>query len=91
MKVKVECEDRYKITLPDGKVLNDFVKESEWEGVIKLNGKEGHLIIASDPKEFFESIMENIGVFEKKPKEFSLVMVSPDFLASCGGKNSGDK
>ena len=79
MKVKIEVEKRYKITI-NGVAHSDFKKVSDWEGLAKFQNEDGIVIVDNSTPDILTSLLDiKTGWIDYSscPVEAELVKLSP--------------
>jgi len=86
MKIAVQIKpiEKYEVII-DGKNVGEFSKESSWEGMAKLRGAKGVIIINDDPSLFEDIFAGIIGKVGGEPRTVEVVKISPD-LVPIGAK-----
>ena len=81
MNAILEQMNNYRITI-DGRVYEDLKIESEWEGLVKLSGKHGQLILDIHRDTSFEEVVKKLGKDAVSCKEVACLVLkaSPNFL-----------
>ena len=77
MKAELKLIERYEVTI-DGKYLGEFKKESTWEGMSKLKGDNGVIVIDDSDCGMIESLFN--GIFPEGPKEHDIVKITPELI-----------
>lgn len=70
MKVTVQKKESYSLTI-NGKLINGFQVESEWNGFVKMKNEAGQTVIVDD---FRNQVFSFGGIFhDDEPKEADLL------------------
>lgn len=89
MKLKVELTpiERFDVKI-NGVSIGTFEKESSWEGLTKLKGKDG-LVIIEDDNDFITALFK--GVFDHSPSEHNVYKITPSLIPTDINENKNNE
>ncbi len=79
MKIVVELTpiERFEVKI-GGRSLGEFEKESSWEGLSKLRGSGGHIIIEDSGPTIVENMFK--GRLPEEPQKHTVVLITPELM-----------
>lgn len=83
MQVKLIPKVTYRVETESGELLGVFTKQSEWEGIMKLNSKRQTLLV--DTPSWVDQLFRNIAAGDNE-RMATVLKASPDLLLMIHGE-----